>query len=123
MRRDYEQGAAGQRHFQPAGAGADDVPRAAAPLVLEFDHGADRNRGAGRKIRQGQGEVELDALTDRGGLAGLALGEIGGLLTVGVPLVLGPALLADCFVPGEGGGPRRAVKLLPELLQDGGAEI
>ncbi len=117
LRREHEDVDAFDLQFEAARARAQKIP-SDARLAFDGDQGAedDGEVGAGRWERE-RG-VKFDVSRDLGGEAGLALGEISGLLAVHVVLVLGTAFLADGFVAGELRGAKLEGVLLLECGED-----
>ena len=104
--------------FESAGPRPEKIPGTAS-AGGEFDERAQGDHLAGPELRQGEGGVEREAGFDFTGELGLALGEVGGLLAVGVVFARGAALLADGLVAGGLGGADLKGEFGAELGEDG----
>ncbi len=86
----------------------------------ESDDVAHGGGGGGRG--ENQFAVGGEAGAEFAGGAGLAFGEVGGFLGVGVVFALGAALFVGSFVAGELGGADLEIEVGLELREEGGAQ-
>ena len=88
--------------------------RALSGAALELNHGTECDRIRGGKSGQCEGRVDRKVALNLRGQPCLALGEVGGLLAVGVIFALRAAFLADGLIPREMRGdavlPQRSVE-------------